>query len=510
MDTNEILNNLKESGYITIADPNDNIKRLASLDNGGGSSEIEPGDGENSFVQKGSNAVAFGVNSVALGTSTTNAKERGITEESTSEEILSEWAGSEPEDDKFALVKGEGALVEGNNNLALGKNSHAEGNGTVAKNNSSHAEGTGTMAIGKYAHAEGLETVASGERSHSEGQSSEASGKTSHAEGKNTAASGENSHAEGYDSQADGKTSHAEGRGTFAEGENTHSEGQGTSAYAKNSHAEGRRDKVLVPTTYFDDRIKSAATESKMYQTLEYSTSAEQYSVGDRLWKISSDGETWTDVYDQNITVTDVYSGDSTWFKFSVKLNIGNKATRYVMILTSWSEEYPGNRGSHGDGSHTEGINTYTTNTGEHAEGTYNMSNSGSTDAETTISSIGIGTSMDDLKNAFEVMRNGDAYLYGVGGYDGTNPSGATPINQLIGQGGGSQPLMVTLTGDIEENKYYIPDGDTDSIREYFLAGKPVILYHGSIGYLSVTGIDDSVPDFTVFAGDGNRYGVLV
>jgi len=34
MKTNEILNNLKETGYITIADPNENIKKLAELDEG--------------------------------------------------------------------------------------------------------------------------------------------------------------------------------------------------------------------------------------------------------------------------------------------------------------------------------------------------------------------------------------------------------------------------------------------------------------------------------------------
>ena len=50
METDKILNNLKETGYITIGDPNDNIKMLASLSEGGGDSPLEPGDGENSFV----------------------------------------------------------------------------------------------------------------------------------------------------------------------------------------------------------------------------------------------------------------------------------------------------------------------------------------------------------------------------------------------------------------------------------------------------------------------------
>lgn len=68
-----------------------------------------------------------------------------------------------------------------------------------------------------------------------------------------------------------------------------------------------------------------------------------------------------------------------------------------------------------GESSHAEGYYTTTTNEAEHAEGKYNKSNSG------TIGSIGIGTSDNNRKNAFEVMDNGDTFIYGVGEYDGAN-----------------------------------------------------------------------------------------
>jgi hypothetical protein len=42
-----------------------------------------------------------------------------------------------------------------------------------------------------------------------------------------------------------------------------------------------------------------------------------------------------------------------------------------------------------------------------------------------TIHSVGIGTSEDDRKNAHEIMKNGDHYIYGIGGYDGANYSEA-------------------------------------------------------------------------------------
>lgn len=396
----------------------------------------QSGDGENSIVQKGSNAVAFGINSTAFGTSTTNAKERGITEESTNEEIIEEWENSDPESDKFALAKGEGALVEGNNCLALGKNSHAEGNGTIAGNNSSHAEGTGTKATGKYAHAEGLETQAVGERSHAEGQETIAEGKQSHAEGKHTYASANGSHTEGL----------------------------------LEPHVERE---------YFSDSIKSANTESKLYQTLDYGASEDVYAVGQILWKISEDGEVWQDVRSQNIKVTAVYGGDSKWFSLSKKLGIGNKATRYVRVITEETEHYPAQ--TNGEYSHVEGVNTQTNNRGEHAEGRYNKSNAN------TISSVGIGTAYDDRKNAFEIMQNGNAYLYGVGGYDGTNPAAATPINQLIGQGGSSAIVVEgAWRGNVFEPSVSSPSWS--DVKDAFLLGSTILLKNASnsctvIGY---------------------------
>lgn len=113
---------------------------------------------------------------------------------------------------------------------------------------------------------------------------------------------------------------------------------------------------------------------------------------------------------------------------------------------------------SHSEGSgtiarglaaHAEGINTESKNPGEHAEGHFNVSNTGSTDKDKTQHSVGIGTSEKRL-NAFEIMKNGDAYLLGVGGYDGTNP--ANP--------GYSMPLQAILNGVFVPIEY-INDGDS-------------------------------------------------
>ena len=77
-----------------------------------------------------------------------------------------------------------------------------------------------------------------------------------------------------------------------------------------------------------------------------------------------------------------------------------------------------------GDGSHAEGVCTRSQNKSEHAEGSSNVSHKASNtygDAGNTQHSIGIGTHYNSTKNAVEVMQNGDYYLIGVGGYQGTN-----------------------------------------------------------------------------------------
>lgn len=90
---------------------------------------------------------------------------------------------------------------------------------------------------------------------------------------------------------------------------------------------------------------------------------------------------------------------------------------------------------SGGRSSHAEGDGTVTENVGEHAEGTYNKSHAIKyDDAGNTIHSIGIGTSMINRKNAVEVMDNGDVYILGIGGYDGTNIDTAKTVQQVIAE----------------------------------------------------------------------------
>lgn len=80
---------------------------------------------------------------------------------------------------------------------------------------------------------------------------------------------------------------------------------------------------------------------------------------------------------------------------------------------------------------HVEGYKNTAQNDSEHAEGRYNISHTGESAAEKTRHSIGIGTN-EERKNAVEVMENGDMYVIGAGGYDGTNPGTGKTIQAIL------------------------------------------------------------------------------
>ena len=92
------------------------------------------------------------------------------------------------------------------------------------------------------------------------------------------------------------------------------------------------------------------------------------------------------------------------------------------------------NNTANGTYSSSIGNSTVANNFAEHASGQFNVSNSGAEGKNNTISSIGIGTANDARKNAFEVMRNGDLHVYGIGDYDGTNPIQTNSLQTIINQ----------------------------------------------------------------------------
>lgn len=132
---------------------------------------------------------------------------------------------------------------------------------------------------------------------------------------------------------------------------------------------------------------------------------------------------------------------DFSWGKVG-KLTSSNQAeifNNYNQNQATASNAHAEGSGTKANGfcSHAEGFNTETNNDYEHASGAFNKSNEGSLSSEKTIFSVGIGENAITRKNAYEVMHNGDMYVLGVGGYDGTNPSTSTTLQKYINESTG-------------------------------------------------------------------------
>ena len=318
-------------------------------------------------------------------------------------------------------------------NRALGFHSHAEGFETTASGACSHAEGQWTRAIGNYSHAEGQSTSAIGVFSHTEGTNTEANGEQSHAEGHDTIADGDNSHAEGQGTIASGMASHAEGSGTkangtyshvegsasIASGAYSHAEGCQTVANGRSSHAEGCYTKANGETSHAEGSGTTAgsiASHAEGYATNANGVSS--HAEGDRTQAL----EEGSHAEGSQSQAVGIYSHAENFVTYAYGLASHSEGAQTV---------------ASGMCSHVEGNGTIAMNNGEHAQGIYNVSHSGTVASAQTLHSIGIGTGLvdDERKNAFEVMANGDIYVYGLGNYDGRNIYSAETLQVVAGVG---------------------------------------------------------------------------
>ena len=117
-----------------------------------------------------------------------------------------------------------------------------------------------------------------------------------------------------------------------------------------------------------------------------------------------------------------------------------------------------------GVASHAEGIGTEANNGGEHASGKYNVSHTGSTEADKTLFSVGNGTYDDDRHNAFEIRQNGDIYI--------TSSGTDIKLQDHLGGGGGGSSYtagtgiditndVISVTGMTAESAFTAHTADT-------------------------------------------------
>ena len=180
-------------------------------------------------------------------------------------------------------------------------------------------------------------------------------------------------------------------------------------------------DKVGLQTLWnaLKGKLVGEKTEGK-----QFTVDDEQVTAGEGAERFNGDSNIATGDYSHaegyHTTATGDYShAEGYYTKASGNLSHAEGNSTIAFGLFAHAEGCDTN--ASGDYSHAEGHNTNATNSYEHAEGAYNKSNTGSTDAEKTRHSVGIGSNGSNGKNAFEIMANGDIYVLGLGGYDGTN-----------------------------------------------------------------------------------------
>lgn len=307
-------------------------------------------------------------------------------------------------------------------NFALGKASHTEGQNTIATGTGAHAEGEGnrrTVVNGTFdisdssntvtGTTEAIASISQGDVLYIAGVYVNVSGVDSQnnifttsqyspfetsqsgvtAEIVKGIAAGSNSHAEGYLNTASGSESHAEGSNNKAYGNYSHAEGSGNKA-GNTSHAEG------VQTHAYN------SSHSEGFQTL----AAGAYSHAEGY-------------------ICEIYEGAAFGHAEGegcmVSARHGHVEGRSSHAFGDCAHAEGRFAESGGEATHAEGWYTKALNRGEHAEGMYNLSHTGSTAVEKTIHSVGIGSAGDARVNAQEVMHNGDIYVKGIGGYQGTD-----------------------------------------------------------------------------------------
>ena len=368
-------------------------------------------------------------------------------------------------------------------NVASGNYSHAEGTKTTATSDASHAEGESAHATGWGSHAEGYVTYASGNFSHAEGSITTAEGECAHAEGGNTAALSPYEHAEGrynksYDSKdASVRVIHSVGIG-FREKER------------KNAHEiKFNGDHYVFGLGNFD------GTNSAQAQTLQEVINSKQ-AITDAVGKIDSTSDGTGEVFNCSRGKINAASGDLSHAEgahTTAKGNCSHAEGYYTTASGNYSHVEGSSSLAKGEYSHAEGRSTNTLNSYEHAEGRYNVSNTGDTEDLQTRHSVGIGTSSDSYrKNAHEIMVNGDHYIYGIGGYDGTNATANTSstLQQIINS---MFNITVDLSGydsvmsnngdgfkiaDLSNQPYingadiFIKDDDIEGAIKYFVVKK--------------------------------------
>lgn len=414
-------------------------------------------------------------------------------------------------------VIGKSAHGEGESTYAIGDYSHADGYYSYAYGEASHASGSYAYSIGNYSQSEGYATYAYGKASHSEGHLTYSYGNYAHSEGFGTVTYNIAEHAQGqYNISRTGNVETAYltistiGIGTGEEDRRNAieimqngdfylygvGEYDGTNILESKSLQQYFEDKEFVISAALNDLNErllnvnaslnnlpenpwvlgtgagsavlkgSGSTASASHSVAEgwYSKASGLYSHAEGQYTNSLNYATHSE--GSNTTASRGYSHAEGEYSYAFGV-----ASHVEGGRTYTTKDYSHAEGwysyAYGTAAHSEGIRTVTYNEGEHASGKYNISRGGDlTTDKLTIFTVGIGTAQNDRKNAFEIMQNGDLYLYGVGNYNGTTINNDTlPIQTYLSNmglwepGEGNESIKVKNRNNTAYGNYSVSEG---------------------------------------------------
>ena len=243
-----------------------------------------------------------------------------------------------------------------------------------------------------------------------------------------------------------------EGTNSGAYGDASHVEGSGTTAWGTSSHAEGSSEATLSEYTLtgeFEEIDKFAIYNPVQYLPVN----------GDVFYIDGSD----------TVLYRVMNNNGGSKFYFTPKLDSmpSGSQTIYVTHFDS---------GAIGNNSHVEGLETIALNDNEHAEGMFNISNiSDTADSDnSTIHSIGIGADNNHRANAVQVMKNGDVFVKGVGGFQGDNYANSTDLATVIGtipSPANSGKMKISANSDSAVNTLFNANSSSDTNAIKFING---------------------------------------
>lgn len=302
--------------------------------------------------------------------------------------------------------------------------------------------------------------------------------------------------------KAPGVNSFSEGLTTNALGVNSHSEGKGLNipsnpeeAYTAGSNfiiIDNTNDENIAigSKLYYPKKVESATVVSKSYGGINdlYYTGLEissgfveninageyiyinndneftpvevvvDYTAGDTTIKVSEEAY---DSIEEGIvlsanainepfgikTITNIETVENNtklYLNSPIEYNLSTTDTIYIESgVASGQGSHSEGLGTNavGDYSHTSGVFTNTTNEGEFACGTRNKSTE-----DVTMFSVGIGET--DHVNAFEVTKEGDLFIKGAGGYNGTNitGTGVKSVQEVLSNVGNNAALEARVS----------------------------------------------------------------